>query len=229
MTKQAVSQLLLLGLTLLLPACAGVVYPPAYAAEAIEGWVIDAETKQPLEGVVVTADWELRGGATPGGSTAVGELMVMESVTDKNGHFYFSPWGPIRQLKGELHNHDPRLILFKSGYVPLILSNEIRLDAKAALESVRRSRWNGKTIELTRFRGTVKQYADRIDSMMIAIRFVEDDCNWKRTPDMILELDRQEKIFRQSGIIRGVYSTRYLPTNESRCGSPKTFFESYRR
>ena len=30
-----------------------------YSAEAIEAWVVDAETGQPIEGVVVAANWQL--------------------------------------------------------------------------------------------------------------------------------------------------------------------------
>lgn len=156
-----------------LPACA-TIYPPAYSAEPIDARVIDAETKQPLEGVVVTADWELRGGASPGGSTTVGELMVMEAVTDKNGQFHFPAWGPIRQFKGELHNHDPRLILFKSGYEYRILSNEPRFDAEAALQPVRHSQWNGKTIELQKFVGTPEQWFGMLERVIPPYERPED-------------------------------------------------------
>lgn len=210
-----------------IPACAAV-YPPAYSAEAIEASVIDAETKQPLEGVVVTANWELRGGASPGGSTAVGQLMVLEAVTDKNGRFYFPAWGPIRQFKGELHNHDPKLVLFKSGYEYRILSNKSRFDAEAALEPMRRSQWSGKTIELQPFKGTAKEYAKRISSLMIDLRFIEDDCYWKQTPRMILELQHQSQLFESSGIVTAIYSVDYLPTDKAKCGSPKEFFRKYR-
>lgn len=54
------------------PACAT---PIRYSAEPIEAWVVDAETKQPLDGVVVTANWQLKEG-TFGGSVQVGQLMV---------------------------------------------------------------------------------------------------------------------------------------------------------
>ena len=57
-----------------------------YSAKAIEAWVVDAETKKPLEGVIVVAHWELNYGLEGGGAY---QLQVMEDVTDKKGRFYF--------------------------------------------------------------------------------------------------------------------------------------------
>jgi hypothetical protein len=142
--------------TLTLPACAALV--PPYSAEAIEARVVDADTKQPLEGVIVTANWELRGGGLAlGGSTAVGQIQVMEAVTDQNGRFFFPAWGPIKQFKGELHDKDPQLLFFKSGYAYRILWNDYRGDPPA-MKVVHRSQWNGKTIEMKKFMGTPAEW-----------------------------------------------------------------------
>ena len=43
-----------------------------YSATAIEAWIVDTETKQPLEGVVVVADWKLEFGLE-GGQSAEGQ------------------------------------------------------------------------------------------------------------------------------------------------------------
>lgn len=222
-----------------LSACAAG-YPPAYSAEAIEARVIDAETKQPLEGAIITADWELRGGGLAlGGSSYAGELMVMETVTDKNGRFYFPAWGPIRQSKGELHNRDPRLILFKSGYRYEILSNKSRFEAEDALEPVRRSQWNGKTIELKPFRGKMEEYAERvydlgreIDNMLDLARS-DKECNWKKVPRMLMALDSTASSLESQGVKLkawrlGQHILRIddIPVTE-RCGAPKEFLRSY--
>lgn len=130
-------------------------YPSKYSAEAIEARVIDADTKQPLEGVIVTANWELED-STFGGNVPVGQLMVMEAVTDKNGRFYFPPWGPKKPPKGGLRNKDPQLLLFKPGYRSRGLVNEFR--DYMYEEPIRRSEWNGKTIELKKFTGTSEEW-----------------------------------------------------------------------
>ncbi len=222
-----------------LSACAAG-YPPAYSAESIEARVIDAESKQPLEGVIVTADWELRGGGLAlGGSSYAGELMVMEAVTDKSGRLYFPAWGPIRQSKGELHNHDPRLILFKPGYRYEILSNKPRYEAEAALEPVRRSQWNGRTIEMKRFidrpmtigpyKYETSAYAEHLSFLNTSLEtIVMDDCNWKKIPRMLLALKDQKDVFRKQGIRFSLIGADYVPTNPKECGTPEEFFRNYR-
>lgn len=137
-----------------LPACAS---PLTYSAEPIEAWVIDAVTKKPMEGVIVTANWQLVEG-TLGGSRPLGQLKVMEAVTDKNGRFAFPAWGPVEVTKGHLVSDDPQLLLFKSGYQYLRLSNQYTSDRELRLRPVRRSDWNGKTIEMKRFTGTPEEW-----------------------------------------------------------------------
>lgn len=130
-------------------------YPSKYSAEAIEARVVDADTKQPLEGVIVTANWELED-STFAGNVPVGQLMVMEAVTDRNGRFHFPAWGPRKPSKGGLRNKDPQLLLFKPGYRSRGLVNEFR--ERMYEEPVRRSEWSGKTIEMKRFTGTPEEW-----------------------------------------------------------------------
>ncbi|MCF6199453.1 MAG: hypothetical protein L3J67_08665 [Hyphomicrobiaceae bacterium] len=59
-----------------------------YSAEPIEGWVIDADTKKPIEGVIVVANWQLHK-STIGGRIPAAHLNIMETLTDKNGRFFF--------------------------------------------------------------------------------------------------------------------------------------------
>src|SRR5690348_13390482 len=61
-----------------------------YSAEPITAWVVDAETKQPLAGVNVVAHWQLEGGLEGGNN--IGQMMVMEAVTDTAGKFSFPAW-----------------------------------------------------------------------------------------------------------------------------------------
>lgn len=74
-----------------------------------QGKVIDAETKDPIEGAVVFVEWyEVHFFA---GSTFID---AQETLTDKNGEFYlsgiwiFNPW---KRLGSE-----GRLVIYKSGY-----------------------------------------------------------------------------------------------------------------
>jgi len=215
--------LMVMVLFLTLPACAGSL---TYSAEAIEARVIDADTKQPLEGVVVTANWQLEQG-TVGGNVPVGQLMVMETVTDKEGRFSFSAWGPKTARESFLVNDDPQLLLFKSGYDYQRLNNPYSSDRELRLRPMRHSVWNKRVIVMKAFKGTLDEYARQLSFFMTDVRFIEDDCNWKTVPKLIMALQNQKEAFRAAGIIRTFYSVDYLPTNESECGSPKDFFRNY--
>ena len=92
---------------LLIPASA------CYAAGPWCGKVIDAETKQPIEGAAVVAVWE-KNISGPAGTLQY-FLDAEETATDKNGEFkipfkiFFSVPG-IRQVKG------PFFTIYKPGY-----------------------------------------------------------------------------------------------------------------
>jgi hypothetical protein len=224
MNKLVPKLFLLLGVIISQPACSDM--PKRYAAEAIEARVIDAETNQPLEGVIVTANWELEEG-TLGGNVPVGQLMVMEAVTDKNGHFNFSAWGLKKPSKGGLRNKDPQLLFFKSEYHFRRLVNEFHDHMYE--EPLRRSDWNGKTIEMKFFKGTGEEYVRHLSFLMTSLRFIEEECQWKKTPRMLMALQKQAETFKASGIVTAIYSIEYLPTDEKECGSVKEYFREYRK
>lgn len=223
--KQRATMLCLLFVLTVFPACAGLMY----SAEPMEAGVVDADTKQPLEGVIVVAHWELERG-TPGGSVPAGQLMVMETVTDSQGKFSFPGFGPKPAVTSHLVHKDPELILFKSGYRYQILTNEYSGDIELRTRAVRRSEWNGKTIELKPFKGGAVEYANHLGSLNNNLYPLlgSDSCEWKKIPHMLLALTQQSRIFKKAGI-EALYDVNvYLPVSENKCGSPKVFFETYR-
>ncbi|MFL6647013.1 MAG: hypothetical protein ACJ8KO_03540 [Sulfurifustaceae bacterium] len=241
MKIQLALRLCLLCLILVLSACA-TDFPSHYSAEPIEATVIDADTKQPLERVIVTANWQLESG-NPGGSFVVGQMIVMEAVTDKDGVFHFPAWGPIRRKEGLLLDKDPQLLFFKSGYEYRSLSNYGRSLEGIWKDPVRTSKWNGKTIELKRFSGTIAEYSRRFyrfnsDLEQIADRKPED-CNWKKLRQAIVATERERlKIVSQlaqqkevnPNTVGSVYQNIIHNDNwyaNKGCGSPVEFFRRY--
>jgi hypothetical protein len=209
---------------LVLSACS-----TTYQAEPIEAWVVDAESSQPIEGVVVTANWELEIG-TVGGNVPVGQIMVMETVTDSKGHFYFPAWGPKTvpstmphplRTQPHLATRDPHILLFKSGYKWMGLEN-----GRYNKGSVRKSEWSGKTIRIERFTGNLEGYAKSLN--FFNPRFIREDCNWKNVPQMVLAIDKQAQVFRENGISTPLLSINSLegisPRDRDRCGSAAAFF-----
>lgn len=211
-----------------LQACA-----TTYSAEPIEAWVVDADSGQPIEGVVVTANWELEIG-TLGGNVPVGQIMVMETVTDQKGKFYFPAWGPKtvppempNPMKSPPHlvNRDPQILLFKSGYKWRGLENYPLTNYNKS--SQRKSDWNGKTVKIEKFKGDLKGYAKSLD--FFDPRFIREDCNWKKVPKMVVAINEQNQLFRKNGIETPLLSINSLegmsPKDKQRCGSALEFFE----
>jgi len=179
-------------LCLPLSACSAMTF--FYSAEAIEGWVVDAETGKPLEGVIVVAHWRLKGGFE--GGTPIRELQIFESVTDRDGRYAFPAWGPRFALSGHLTHETPEILLFKQGYKFQSLGNNWYPGVDTT-----RSEWNGKTVKLERFNGTLVEYAQHLRGLNndlwtagFAVGYLAGDfCGWKSFPNMLKAMDELEE------------------------------------
>lgn len=209
-------------------------YPWFYMAEDIEGWVVDAHSGKPIEGVIVTANWELEAG-TVGGSVPCGQMQVMEAVTDDNGRFYFPAWGPKLRLFGHIVFKDPQLLLFKPGYRFQLHYNEPRADWNHGV--VRHSEWDGKTVRLGLFEGTIGAYEDNFESfnriLEATTTLQPEKCFWKKIPKTIQAVHRERNRLIEQGAnpntLNSVDSQLLMNdayyTKKGGCGSPKEFFE----
>src|SRR5262249_30011629 len=130
-----------------------------YSAKPIDVLVVDADTREPLEGVYVAALWELRGGMNYGDT--VGFVNVLETRTGKNGEFHFDGWGPRTAKTGRVRFAAPLLFLFKKGYRVRSETNNgpIVTNAPETLTSD----WNGKILTLERFRGTPTEHKETFE------------------------------------------------------------------
>lgn len=127
-------------------------------------------------------------------------LNIMETMTDNNGHFDFEGWGPRTAQWGYFTDRDPVLLFYNEGYGYRDLKNSLRSEIDNS--KVRRSVWNGKTIELKRFDGDLKDYATHLSSLHASMRTIlhGSRCEWKRTPKLVLAIARQERVFRENNI-----------------------------
>lgn len=204
----------------LLAACGSLAHRQ-YSAEPIEAWVVDSETGKPLEGVIVVANWLLMRG-TIGGRSYVGPLVILETVTDANGRFFFPAWGPVRNsTPGFLDHEDPRLWFFKPGYGLSGLSNDYAKDVRTK-PSRRTSDWNGKSIRLKRFSGDQSRYAEHLVHMGSSVTSDlswHQDCNMRKTLLLAKGLDQEntrlQKLgHRKGGFVFGNVAPDYL----KKCG-----------
>jgi len=214
----------------------------AYRAEPLAANVVDAESGERLEGVIVVAHWEVE---NPYGAT-VAQVMVMETTTDKQGKFAFPAWGPKRAdislapasvapSTGRLEYQAPALLLFKRDYMPQTLANPTSgfpLD-KGPL---RHSYWNGKTITLNPAGGDLRKYGEALAMFEDHLRFAFSlhDCSWRHLPRMLVAMDREAEHLTQAGIATRPTTTLDLADERNkpdaaRCGSFSQFIRRYVR
>lgn len=169
-------------------ACAG--GPRMYSAKPIQGSVVDAETGAPLEGVIVVAQWILFV-VGPGHGQHRDRLEVLETVTDRHGHYVFPGWGPKR-AKSVLHvllTKDPEISFFKPGYRPLTVENR-----RERNDMVRFSEWDGKTMKLERFGGTDEEWARELSLLQGTLAWGWGVVDWRLQPRMTLALELERLI-----------------------------------
>jgi len=183
-----------LGLLASTAACAGF-----HSAQAIRGQVVDKDTGQPLEGVIVVAQWQPDFVGTFGrreGSV----INSFEAVTDKEGRYQIPAWGPKPLLPfTEMGIEDPGLSFFKPGFMPFFASNTAFADPRQRRVPLGVSEWDGKIVTLSKHYGPLKQYAERVGLLSRSLRDARD--NWKNYPRMVYALWREEKRL-PKGILR---------------------------
>ena len=210
--------------TALLPlsACGGM---PAYSAAPIEAWVVDADTNEPLEGVIVTANWQLVSGTLAGGEIPKGQLMVMEAVTDKDGRFYFEGWTKVNLTTGELRDKDPQIVMFKSGYRYRGFTNDYPVN-QVVIGVRRDSKLNKQTVKLEKFKGSLRAYAEHFRLRSVYDQVIED-CEWKKIPTMLLAMDRERRRLKASdpSIVISLPGIEDIEAQKNKCGSAREFLE----
>lgn len=210
--------------------------PLIYSSPALEARVVDEDTGQPLEGVIAVVHWQLRGGIH---EDAVGELVVMEAVTDATGMFRFPAWGPkLRPLRSFLRlSGTPGFILFKRDYkesdnLHLPVRNVTMALAPRALPP---PPWHGQTIMMKKFTGGLEEYARHLwfldDTLDFAFFRERSNCTWQNIPHMLVAIHLEAERLRQANVRNKL---RSLDAREGRneparkkCGSVKEFLRSY--
>jgi len=196
-----------------------------YSADPLTAWIVDKDTGAPIEGVNVVAAWELKGGLE--GGNVVGYVTVMETVTDTSGKFSFAAWGPKRHRdSGLVRSGAPLLIFFKSGYYSGARGNAAPTDAAPAHMH---SDWHEKTIQLSRFQGSLREYADSLAVIDILIDSLlsNDECNWKAIPKFLWAVEQQNRVFVASNV-RQLRDLDYLSiAYDRKCGSLKRYVQEH--
>ena len=204
-----------------------------YQFDPIEAWVVDAETGKPIEGAVVTANWELVKGSLDG-PRYYGQLEVKETVTDKNGRFFFEGFSRDDDSWAELRESDPQVLIFKAGYEYQRFSNDYR-DGGSGLKKLRRTAAvNGKTVKLL---SMLSPEANKLQSrsvysgLGIYYRRLVDDCYWKSIPRAIVAMDKEYKRLKAANPNSYVDLIRAdtLVSLTEKCGSSTYLFQGQQK
>jgi hypothetical protein len=212
---------LLIGLPLLGFATRSAADPVAYVAGDIRGEVVEDVSGEPLEGVIVVAQWQLVREVVPGMvNRSYGDsLKIVEVVSGKDGKFVLPGWGPVaRPPLSHLENEDPLIVLFKSGYYPRTLANEVR--TSYSRDSRRVSQWDAATIRLRKFTGqaqefvqqngrfrderrvdgSLEEYASGILDVQASLNWLKANDDWKNFPRMVLALKHERERLEAAGL-----------------------------
>jgi hypothetical protein len=195
--------------------------PAAYSAREIRAQVVDDITGVPLEGVVVVAQWQTVREIVPGFAKPSSEMVkAVETRTDAAGRFLLPAWGPIaRPLFHSFENNDPRILLFRAGYYPRQIANEVR--SRRDESAVRVSQWDGTTIRLRpytaqpqefeqqdgRFKsrvlvdGSSADYAIKLQLLQRRVGWGDPGDGWKQYPQMIRALSRERERLGLAGLL----------------------------
>ncbi|MGH8589117.1 MAG: hypothetical protein ACREXX_07195 [Gammaproteobacteria bacterium] len=172
---------LLLFTALLLRGCLNI-----YSAKPIEAWIIDAETRQPVEGAVVVARWKLVYGLEGGGRY---DWVVLETVTDKNGRFTFPGWGPrviptSLLWQAKMEGDDPDIKFYKFGYAGVKQTQSMadkeyhrpHLDDYVWGGSSEREWYlNGETLEYKPAKGDLKLLTEELHDFDFSLNYIRGD------------------------------------------------------
>jgi len=160
-------------------------HPPFYSAKEINSIIVDGETGRPLEGVVVVAQWIYQVGIGCSGDAPY-RLKILEAVTDKEGRFTIPGWGSrLRYPFHYLDDRDPRLSIFKSGYLCKELSNK-----KESNTYLRISDWDGKIISLWKAQSEERYWED-VGDFQDSIEW--GYTNWKKIKQAVFAIERERK------------------------------------
>ena len=221
-----------------------------FSSPCIEGVIVDAESGEPLEGVVVTASWMLIPEAWT--SVPIKTLHAAETVTDHLGQYVIPGWGPKSEPHGMLRD-EPNIRFFKPGYMPLVIKNnsvyhpglEGDTEHKIKEHVTHHDGSTGTymyepeehqvklgeklhTFKLERFEGTDAEYAKLLrDKYVGSLRDMTGGrtCEWKQLPITFTTLHKLTISLQLPKHIP-LYLVSYLG-GQDRCGSAEEYFKEY--
>jgi hypothetical protein len=125
-------------------------------------------------------------------------------------------------------------LAFKPGYSYSIFGQPPGITFKDGPTLI--SYWDGKVAEMKRFEGDVEKYSENIDRFDNPVGYIIEDCGWKKIPNILMALTKQNRIFEKNKtrnrLAYDIDENGFFYSNDKsltqQCGiSPIVFFRSY--
>lgn len=209
----------------------------SYSALPITAKVVDAQTGQPLSGANVVVSW----GVVSVTGRSAGIMALDEALTDADGSFHIAGWGP-KAISSQLPRgsrmvgDSPEILVFKSGYKLVAFHNyntpDRIKDPSYTGAPVRGSDWDGKTLRLEKFQGTLETYGFSIGGLVGPVHAGGSvECPWLKLPHAYRTLRLEKVRLVAAGVRNDLPDERYLAWLNTPCSPAevKRFLEEYER
>jgi hypothetical protein len=168
-----------------------VVHAMTFYSTAGAARVVDTQSGQPIEGVIVEASWEITN-FRDSGSGPLAELVHAEARTDSKGEFTLPAWGPvtmslhshIRSVVKRLDHSQPHLYFYKRGYHGSVEKGPEE-DRRPFLDQLliegkdrRVAWWDRHTFKLEPNRGSIEERRNEVSLAITALA----GCKWVHQP-----------------------------------------------
>ena len=172
-------------------------FPSVYWDKPWDAWVTDAYSGLPVEGAVVTANWESEM-PTLEGSRPGDEVRIMETVTDANGHFSLPAWGPGLVKQGHVDRvRNPKIMLLRRGYEIRMLRNSGFGEADWNATRVTMKPVGTSTLE------RLQSWTDEYEYLMAN----PGECRWRLAPRTFAEFRRAQAVLSLPGVSPSEWNT----------------------
>jgi len=203
---------------------------PLIAAEmpAVRMNVVEEQDGTPIPGLVALFLGTAHEGTFTGHGGRQATLFAVEAVSDAAGELRF-PKQSFSSQPFFLNTiyENPSMLLLKPGYAPLTLHNRLRIIPTLAEASV--WEYEGKTVKMKKATADeLRQQAYLITLQTDMVVGFEGGCGWKRAPRTLVVADRMFPDPGKTNTLRTLFMNDALFVQRG-CGSPKAFFEPYRR
>ncbi len=176
--------------------------------------------------------------ASGGHSLSITTLNVMETVTDKNGYFYFAAWGPVTvkpelSPSSEIEVRDTRVYFLKEGYAPgHVFYKQLGEKTVPLLKVQHFPEEYFLTMGKRRVKPKYRTSLSTINRHITDMVYQEDICQWKKFPKMLAEVFRIGRKARENrtpypAITESSYLIIDIDRFTKRCGDPRAFLKEY--